>query len=127
MCLLRFLTRKDHRSSDNEIDVQVFRTEARTEVVVSGRVTVNSSMHLRSVMLRLLQKGSDGLVIIDLTRVSYIDTSGIATLLESLRTAVRRSVRLRVIGAKRGQVRLLAETVELADIFSAVGSEVVFS
>jgi len=94
---------------------------------VSGRVTVNSSMHLRSVMLRLLQKGSDGLVIIDLTRVSYIDTSGIATLLESLRTAVRRSVRLRVIGAKRGQVRLLAETVELADIFSAVGSEVVFS
>jgi len=124
---LRFLTRKDHRSSDNEIDVQVFRTEARTEVVVSGRVTVNSSMHLRSVMLRLLQKGSDGLVIIDLTRVSYIDTSGIATLLESLRTAVRRSVRLRVIGAKRGQVRLLAETVELADIFSAVGSEVVFS
>ncbi|NLT67516.1 MAG: STAS domain-containing protein [Acidobacteria bacterium] len=124
---MRFLTRKDHRSSDNEIDVQVFRTEARTEVVVSGRVTVNSSMHLRSVMLRLLQKGSDGLVIIDLTRVSYIDTSGIATLLESLRTAVRRSVRLRVIGAKRGQVRLLAETVELADIFSAVGSEVVFS
>ena len=94
---------------------------------MSGRVTVNSSMHLRSVMLRLLQKGSDGLVIIDLTRVSYLDTSGIATLLESLRTAVRRSVRLRVIGAKRGQVRLLAETVELADIFSAVGSEVVFS
>jgi len=79
------------------------------------------------VLLRLFQKGSGGLVVIDLTRVSYIDTSGIATLLESLRIAIKRSMKLRVIGAEGSQARLLAETVGLADIFSAVGSEVIFS
>jgi anti-anti-sigma factor len=53
-----------------------------------------------------------------------MDTSGVATLLEALKEATRKSVRLSVVGVT-GQVRMVAEITELPDIFRAAGSEVV--
>ena len=42
-----------------EISVLVVRMSSQVTIVVAGRVTVNSAPHLRSVLLRLLQREAD--------------------------------------------------------------------
>lgn len=108
-----------------EITIRVVRASSQSTVTVAQRVTVDSSPHLRSVLLQLLRVAAGSLVVIDLSGVSYLDMSGLATLLEALRAAQRGSVKLRVIGMT-GQGRLLAEIAELDKIFQAAGSEVEF-
>lgn len=109
----------------DEITIRVVRASSQSTVTVTQRVTVDSSPHLRSVLLQLLRVAAGSLVVIDLSGVSYLDMSGLATLLEALRAAQRGSVKLRVIGMT-GQGRLLAEIAELDKIFQAAGSEVEF-
>lgn len=92
-------------------------------MAVAGRVTVDSSPTLRSTILDLLRRGAAPVTIIDLSGVSYLDVSGLATLLEALKAARERSVRLRVIGIS-GKARTLAEVTQLDAIFRAWGSEV---
>jgi anti-sigma B factor antagonist len=108
-----------------EIAIQVVRTSSQSTVTVTGRVTVDSSPHLRSVLLQLLRRGAEPVVVIDLSGVSYLDMSGLATLLEALKAARGHSVTLRVLGMT-GQSRMLAEIAELDTIFRSVGSEVEF-
>jgi anti-sigma B factor antagonist len=94
-------------------------------VTVAGRVTVDSSPHLRSALLQLLRRRAEPVVVIDLSEVSYLDMSGLATLLEALKAARRHSVTLRVLGMT-GQSRMLAEIAELDEVFRSAGSEVEF-
>jgi len=93
---------------------------------VTGRVTVDSSPRLRSVLIGLLLENASGVLVIDLSGVSHLDTSGFAALLEVLGRSHEHSMRLRVIGM-HGQPRMLAELAHLDQIFTALGSEVVFS
>src|SRR5262249_121119 len=108
-----------------ECKIDVVQETKQSSVAVAGRVTVDSSAYLRSALLDLLRRGKASLVVIDLSGVSYMDTSGIATLLEALKAARERSVTLHVDGM-RGQVRMLAETAQLDAIFRAWASEVQF-
>ena len=98
---------------------------SRLTVVVAGRVTVDSSPHLRSVLLRLLRRGAAPVVVVDVSAVSYMDMSGIATLLEALKAASEGSATLRLAGVG-GQVRALAEIGHIDKIFRSSGSEVEF-
>ena len=65
------------------------------------------------------------MTVIDLSDVSYLDMSGLATLLEALKAARERSVKLRVSGI-RGEARNLAEIAQLDTIFRTWGSEMEF-
>jgi anti-sigma B factor antagonist len=109
----------------DDITIRVVRATSQPTVTVTGRVTVDSSPHLRSVLLQLLHQGAAPVVVIDLAGVSYLDMSGLATLLETLKDARRRSVTLRVLGMT-GQSRMLAEIAEVGKIFRSAGSEVEF-
>ena len=108
-----------------EITIRVVRASSQSTVTVTGRVTVDSSPHLRSVLLQLLRRGAGPVVVIDLSGVSYLDMSGLATLLEALKAAHQHSVTLRVLGMT-GQSRMLAEIAELDKVFQTAGSEVEF-
>jgi Anti-anti-sigma regulatory factor (antagonist of anti-sigma factor) len=105
--------------------VRVLREAGRYTVEVAGRVTVESSPGLRSTLLKLLRSSAAQAVVVDLSEVSYLDTSGIATLLEALKAALEHSVTLRLAGVG-GQPRILAEIMELGAIFHAAGAEVEF-
>ena len=76
-------------------------------------------------LLQLLRRGTGPVLVIDLFGVSYLDMSGLATLLEVLKAAHQRSVKLRVLGM-RGQSKMLAEVAELDKIFQTTSSEVEF-
>jgi anti-sigma B factor antagonist len=105
--------------------VQVDRSRGEAIVSVSGRVTIDSSPQLRAVLLQLVQEQVRAVISIDLSKVPYMDSSGIATALEALRSAQDRSVKLRMVGVS-GQVRMLVEATQLDEVFRVTGSEVVF-
>ncbi len=107
------------------ISVQVVPERNRLTVIVAGRVTVDSSPSLRSALLELLRRNPTPVIAIDVAAVSYLDMSGIATLLEALKAARECSVKLRLAGLG-GQSKNLAEIAQLDTIFRSWGSEVEF-
>jgi len=113
------------RFETGDITVHIVPASRPFMVAVAGRATVDSSPYLRSVLLGLLRRGPDPVVVIDLSALSYLDMSGIATLLEALKAARESSVKLRLTGMS-GQARTLAEIAQLDTIFRAWGSEVEF-
>ena len=116
---------EETRIEAGEITVHVVPASDQITVAVAGRVTVDSSPGLRSALLELLRRSAAPVIVIDLSAVSYLDMSGMATLLETLKAAHERSVRLRLTGMN-GQSRTLAEIAQLDTIFRAWGSEVEF-
>jgi anti-anti-sigma factor len=110
----------------NELSVEIRQAGACTIVVVRGRVTVDSSPHLRPVLHDAIGAAPPAGVVIDFIGTCYLDTSAIATLLEAATLASKQGVPLRVIGL-RGDARLVAEGAELDHIFLAMGHEVRFS
>ena len=109
-----------------DFSVRIIRSDSHDIVEVAGHVTINSSPQLRLVLLRLIARRPGAMVIIDVSKVSYLDSSGIATLLEVLKAAREGFVKLRLVGAS-GRVRILAELLELPKIFDAFGSEVMLT
>ena len=113
------------RLNAGQITVHVMPGSDHLMVTVAGRVTVDSSPDLRSVLLDLLRRGAGPVMVIDLSAVSYLDMSGLATLLEALKAARAHSAKLRVTGIS-GEARTLVEIAQLDTIFRAWGSEVEF-
>ena len=116
---------EDTRLDAGDITLHVIPANNQITVAVEGRVTVDSSPNLRSVLLGVLRSKAAPVVIIDLSGVSYLDMSGLATLLEALKAAHEVSVNLR-LDAMGGQTRALAEIAQLDTIYRAWGSEVEF-
>jgi anti-anti-sigma factor len=112
--------------SADEPTVHTRQAGACTIVDVSGRMTIDSSSHLRPILHGAVGTAPPTGVVIDLTRTTYIDTSAAATLIEAALLARDRGVSLRVVGLS-GEPRLLAEVIELDRIFRALGSEVEFA
>ena len=110
----------------NAMSVDVRQAGACTTVVVSGRVTVDSSPHLRPVLHEAIGAAPPAGVVIDFTAARYLDTSAIATLLEAATLASQRGVTLSAIGLG-GETRFVAEATELDRIFLALGYEVQFT
>jgi anti-sigma B factor antagonist len=110
----------------DQCTVRIVHGASQFTVAVAGRLTVDSSPHFRSELLAMISGRSYPVLVIDLSGVSHLDTSGLATLLEALNTARDHSVRLRLTGMS-GQPRKLMGLVELDKIFRALGSEVDFS
>jgi anti-sigma B factor antagonist len=88
-------------------------------VKVAGSITIDSSPELRRVLLRLL-KGPDGRrLTLDFSEVTYIDTSGLATLIEALRSARQFGRSLQLSGL-REKPRYLLESTGLLSFFKEV-------
>jgi len=94
--------------------------EGSALVWLGGRVTIDSSPDLRKRLLTLLSRRSLPTLIIDLSGLSYIDCSGIATLIEALRIARQRHTNLQVRGVRDGPRHLL-EVTGLLHLFETGG------
>jgi anti-sigma B factor antagonist len=105
----------------NAMTIHTAQGRSELSVSVSGALVVDSSPRLRVLLMDAIQKGSS--IAIDLSALRYLDTSGVATLLEAARVASSRGVRVRVTGLA-GEPRMLAQIVELDVLFRAYGSEV---
>ncbi len=89
---------------------------------LSGRLDINTSPNLRKTALKLYIKGQCKNLTIDFANVSYIDTSGLATLLEILLTAKERCAQLTLCDLNE-EVRYLIDVNGLSGFFRIESSE----
>jgi anti-sigma B factor antagonist len=81
---------KANFSTPEHLRVAIVPGVASTTVQLTGRVDIESSPDLRDQLLSLLKTQSSVTIKIDLAEVPYIDTSGVATLIEALKIARHR-------------------------------------
>ena len=103
-------------------DLEIIEDEGEEGRLVRlrGRVSIDSSPAFRDRLLATLRRQSPAAVTVDLTEVSYMDASGVATLVEGLKTARNRQTTLRLKGLQ-GRVRHLFEVTGLLTLFETSG------
>jgi anti-sigma B factor antagonist len=104
------------------LTVEVLRSGPLPTVVVVGTVTIDSSPRLRSVLHEVIGDCAGSALVVDLSGVSHLDSSGVATLLEAARIARGRGVSLRLVGLS-SELGFIAEAAGLDRIFHTLGSE----
>lgn len=90
-------------------------------VAIEGRVTVHSSDEMRRKLLAAL-RSRPAQVIVDFSRATYMDTSGVATLLEAAHIARSQSTRF-VLAGLSGQPRNLFEVGRFDRFFEFASQE----
>jgi|AP95_1055475.scaffolds.fasta_scaffold17905_3 anti-sigma B factor antagonist len=81
---------------------------------VTGDVDFNSSPELRTVLLELIEARRD--VLVDMSAVSYIDSSGVASLIEAYQTAKSLNTRFGLVAVGGTPLRVL-QVARLEKIF----------
>ena len=102
------------------MEIEVQKIDRDAVIKLSGRLDMNTSPDLRKVALTLCTKSKCKNLTIDFAEVSFIDTSGLATLLEILVTAKEQCTKLTLCGLNE-RVRYLIDVNGLTGFFT-VGS-----
>jgi anti-sigma B factor antagonist len=100
----------------NLLGISVTHTEGGTLVSLGGRLTIDSSPALREQLLAILHGETLQNLTVDLSDVPYMDLSGVATLLEALKTARARTIGLELTGL-HDRPRYLLEVTGLLSLF----------
>jgi anti-anti-sigma factor len=109
-------------TSESALGITVLQTNHEVVVQLTGRIDVDSSPDLRDRLRTLLSaEALPQTIVVDLTGVPYIETSGIATLIEALRIARHHQTNLRLQGLSGAALRLFEVTGVLA-LFEASNS-----
>src|ERR1700686_4514077 len=106
---------RDAESTD-KLKINVVDRKDGPLVYLSGRVDIDSSPALRDQLLALL-RGHITMVRIDLTAVTSIDSSGLATLIEALKIARAGKTELRLQGLHDELLRIF-EFTGLVSLFN---------
>lgn len=89
-------------------------------VRLRGRLSIDSSPAFRDHLLAMLRAESPKAVIVDLADVSYVGSSGIATLIEGLKVARQRQTTLCVQGLQ-GRLLHLFQVTGVSTLFEKNG------
>jgi anti-sigma B factor antagonist len=101
--------------SSSSLEISVDQVGKDALVRLSGRIDVDSSPDLRDRLRTLLSKEALPQTInVDLAGVSYLETSGVATLIEALRIARHHQINFRLQGLNGAVLRLFEVTGVLA-------------
>ena len=109
--------------TSSPITISVTRIEGGAVVSLGGRLTIDSSPELRNQLLAMLYGETLESLTIDLSGVPYMDLSGVATLLETLRVARGRSIGLQ-LKELQDRPRYLLEVTGLLSLFETCGINV---
>jgi len=88
----------------------VVTSEGGALVCLHGRIDIDSAPALRERLLALLHSPHPNVVSIDLSAVNHLDGSGVATLIDVLRTARASKTELRLRGLHNQLLRLFEAT-----------------
>jgi anti-sigma B factor antagonist len=102
----------------DEMGLQYERNGADCRVLVSGRITIDTSPELRSGLMQRVQSKECGSLTVDLYSVDYVDSSGLAILLEVLKAARLEGKRF-LLSRLRDRPRYLLETTRLMHLFES--------
>jgi anti-sigma B factor antagonist len=94
---------------------EVIKKQGASIVVLKGDVDLESSPAAREVLLKSVEGA--GTVLVDLSSVTYIDSSGVASLVEALQAAKRNGGRFGLVAASDPTRRVL-ELARLDKVFT---------
>ena len=103
------------------MEINVQRDGARSVIYVSGDIDLYTSPKLREAVLDLYQKRGQKTVIVDLKDVHYIDSSGIASLVEGLQESKKVEARFVLAGLNEAPRHVL-ELTRLLNVFEIAES-----
>jgi anti-sigma B factor antagonist len=109
------------REMSSEIDTAGEGAGKDDSIAIHGRITVENSGEMNSALANALREKPAKLSV-DLSGVSYIDTSGLATLLQAAGVARKQGTRL-VLDALQDQPRYLLEITRFDRLFDIEGQE----
>jgi anti-sigma B factor antagonist len=102
------------------LKVNVVKNDPATVVQVDGEVDLYSSSQVRKVILNLIEIKSQ-LLVIDLDNVEYIDSSGVATLVEGLQEVKKYDGRF-ILANLSEEVKSVFELSRLDKVFEIYAS-----
>jgi anti-sigma B factor antagonist len=101
------------------MDYQIHTADPFTVIALSGDVDLKFSPKAREQILKHL--GINKHVLVDLSRVSYIDSSGVASLVEGLQYAKNKSLKFALVGVSRAAMQVL-QIAKLDQVFTIYDS-----
>lgn len=105
-----------------QLDVHEERPEPSTRVVaLHGELDVSTVGRVRDALGRAIEDSTVDLVVVDLVEVTFIDSTGLMTLLNALRRLVRRGARL-VLACSNPTVLRLFESTRTDETFEIVST-----
>ena len=106
----------------DRLEINVENHDGEPLLRLRGRLDIDSSSEFRDRLLATLRAKSQQFVVVDFAEVVYIDSSGLATLIEGLKAAHNCQSRLRVQGLQ-GRLLHLFEVTGVLSLFEAIGCE----
>jgi|ERR1017187_213810 anti-sigma B factor antagonist len=108
---------------DKDFGIVSDRQGANCLISLSGRITVDSSPELRTLLMEQMQEATCGSLAIDFYEVEYVDTSVLAILVETLKAAraCGKTFQLRRL---RGRPRYLLQATSLLPLFGELEDEI---
>jgi anti-sigma B factor antagonist len=103
------------------MEVNVRKSGDRVVVAPSGDVDLSTSRELQG-RLREAMVGKPQVVVVDLGLVPYMDSSGVATLVEAMQIARKQSTKL-VLCSMQDKVKSIFEIARLDRVFTIVSDE----
>ena len=103
------------------MEIKTSQVEATTVLSIIGEIDLHASPKLRE-SLREVAKNQPARVAADFSNVEYIDSSGLATLIEFVRDNGSSGARLVLFGLKP-KVRMVFELVRLNELFTICDSQ----
>ncbi len=104
-----------------DLDINIDRNGPISVVHVSGDIDLKSSPELRATILDLFENRRQERVILNLAGVHYIDSSGVASLVEGLQEAKKRNARF-ILCALNEAPRHVLELTRLTKVFEVAPS-----
>jgi len=114
------LTREPNTNPD--LNISVIDSGIAARVALSGRLSIDTSPEVRDRLLAILGQKLISAVTIDMAELSYMDCSGLATLVESLKIARERNTTLLFTGLSDGP-RYFLEVTGLLYLFQTGGRD----
>jgi anti-sigma B factor antagonist len=104
-----------------QLDLSQHIAEGRTVLEARGEVDVMTALQL-SHQLDAILRGTDGDVIVDLSRATFLDSAGLHVLMNAARRLTRQDRRLQV-ACSPGEVRQVIELARLSDALNLTDAE----
>ena len=108
-------------TDSNEIIHDVEQLDDGLRVSINGDVNLTRSPELRTAIMQMLQDKPKRLTV-DLTQVNYMDSSGVATLIQILREQHKHGGSMELCGL-RPKVRSIFEIARLDTVFTILDDE----
>ena len=100
----------DKNSGIDQPEIEIISRGNGAMARICGRIDIDSSPALRAQLLTALQAPSCDVLTVDVSAVTHIDSSGVATLIEALRIARSHNADVRLIGLQGRLLRLFEST-----------------